>query len=181
VKLDNRALGVLLSLTFTGAALTGLTCAPNEGALPTHSSGGTSALDPARPPLLSLRVGAPAPNLPLLDKDGNPYRPSGYHGRRVVLAFFRDSPECVQFAPQWEKLHRRSPDVIILGIATNGPGEIDGFRRATKVTFPLLFDRDYDRHRLDEQIRCPSTVAIDEEGRITSLSGPDQVPTGSSR
>jgi peroxiredoxin len=173
MRIDNRTLPVLLFLLLGCAALalTFLTGAHKDAAFHATAPGRSLDQDPTAPSLFPLRVGTPAPDLPLLDRDGGTYRLSQFRGRRVLLAFFRDSPDCVRFAPKWEKLNRRSPEVMVLGISTNGPGDVDRFRRATKVTFPLLFDRDYDRDRLDEHIQCPSSAAIDEDGIIVSLSG----------
>lgn len=170
MKLDKRTHGILLAvLTFTALALSYHASTRGVATTPTGSAR-LPDQDLTTPPHITLRVGDPAPNLPLMVKNGTLQRPFDYRGQRVVLVFFRDNPECVSFVRRLEKQRRRAPEVVVLGVSTNGPGEIDGFRSKTKVTFPLCFDRDYDHDRLDQQIQCPYSVSIDENGIISSIT-----------
>jgi peroxiredoxin len=121
----------------------------------------------------ALEVGGLAPDFTLSDYDGKAYRLSEFHGRRVLLTFFCGCSKCRSLAPEWDRLHRASHRVAVLGIAGLGPAHADEFRQATHVTFPILFDSGYAvaaRYRSSE---CPRCWVVDERGRVAWTNRPE--------
>jgi peroxiredoxin len=169
MRTSNRTLFglLLLLLVFAALRLTLLTAARKGADQPSTALG----RDPTAQPFPLLQVGAPAPDAPLLDWDSHEYRLSDYRGHRVLVAFFCESPRCDHLASQWDKIHQQAPDLIVLGISTHGPQYVSRFRQETHVTFPLLFDPNYQFARSADRAPCPSSAVIDEDGIVVYLSG----------
>jgi peroxiredoxin len=164
----NLALFGLLLLLLVVAAyrLTILTAACNGAGQPSLALD----RDPTARSFPQLQVGALAPDAPLLDRDGAEYALSCFPGHKLLVAFFCDSPRCVRYAAQWERIHREAPDLIVLGVSTRGPQCISGFRQETGVTFPLLFDPNYHFASPNDRVTCPRSAVIGEDGRVVYLS-----------
>jgi peroxiredoxin len=168
MRSSNRILfGLVLLLLVVAALRLTLLTASRKGA-DQHST--PLREDPTARPFPLLQVGAPSPDAPLLDREGHEYHLSDYRGYRVLLGFFCESPRSVYLASQWEKIHQQAPEVIVLGVSTHGPQDVPGFRQETHVTFPLLFDPNYQFARPDDRAPCPSAAVIDAEGVVVYLS-----------
>lgn len=169
MRTSNRIVFGLLLLVLVVAALrlTRVTAPRNGAGQPSTGLGQV----PMAQPFPRLQIGAPAPDAHLLDWEGREYRLSDYHRQRVLVAFFCDSPQCIHLASQWEKIHQQAPDVIVLGISTRGPQVVLRFRQETHVTFPLLFDPNYQFARPEDRTPCPSAAVIDEGGTVVYLFG----------
>jgi peroxiredoxin len=65
-----------------------------------------------------------------------------------------------------------APEVVVLAVASLGPGRMVSFRRDTHTTFPMLFDAYGNVASRYRSVACPRSWIIDEEGRIRYSSRP---------
>ena len=110
-----------------------------------------------------------APDFELVDTDGGTVRLSDLRGRPVVLNFWATwCGPCRIEIPAFSRYAEAHPDVVVLGVATDGTAsELRAARKKLDIRYPVLVaDREtvqaYDVHTL------PTTVVVDAEGRVDS-------------
>jgi peroxiredoxin Q/BCP len=93
-----------------------------------------------------LAVGDPAPDITLLDADGQPVSLADFAGRRVIVYFYPAAmtPGCttqaVDFTAAISELSAAGLEVV--GISPDTPEKLAQFRDLQSVAFPLLADPD---------------------------------------
>jgi peroxiredoxin len=88
----------------------------------------------------------------------------------MLLGFFRGDTPDTCLVHEWERIYRSSPDIVVLGISVSGPGGGSDFRQRTHVTFPLLFDRNYQFAKPHAPADYPITAVVNEAGKVTYAS-----------
>ena len=91
-----------------------------------------------------LETGMKAPDLSLLDKDGNTVKLSDFQGKKVVLYFYPkdNTPGCTRqacaFAASYERF--RTQDVVVIGISKDSVASHLKFAQKYDLPFILLSD-----------------------------------------
>lgn len=113
-----------------------------------------------------LWPGAVAPNNLLLDRNGKQYRLDAFRGRRVTMVVFDTCSRCLRSIALWERIQRREPERLILGVSPLGPQTVLHFPKAGAVTLPLLFDPDYMLSHTERLPKCGTQVNIAPDGTV---------------
>lgn len=118
------------------------------------------------------KVGQRAPHLELMDLAGNYVQLSDYRGKKVLVNFWATwcSP-CRDELPDMQQIYEDfSDDLIVLGVnltmAEPSVEEVRSFIEETKVTFPIVLDRESHALNVYRVIVYPTTFVLDEEGII---------------
>ncbi|MCK8671409.1 thioredoxin-dependent thiol peroxidase [Rhodococcus sp. HM1] len=129
-----------------------------------------------------LAPGDPAPELTLLDADGNEVSLSDYRGRKVIVYFYpaASTPGCTKqacdFRDNLAELNDAGLDVV--GISPDKPAKLAKFRDKEELTFPLLSDPEKttltawgafgEKKMYGKTVTgvIRSTFLVDEEGKI---------------
>lgn len=124
----------------------------------------------------SLKLGAPAPQISLLDLAGERFDNESFLGQRVLLLFWDPKcPYCQQMTQELCRWEQNSPDgapVLVLICSADAESCRDpGCKSLT------LLDSDYAVTTLFGVVSHPSGILLDEEGRIASslARGPSKV------
>jgi thiol-disulfide isomerase/thioredoxin len=116
------------------------------------------------------RVAAPAVTVPALD-GGKPVTLAAFRGHPVLLNFWASWCEpCTKEMPTLVTFAKEHPGLDVVGLAVNDrPGDSRRFARKVGADFTLGIDRDADvAAEFDATTGLPTTVIIDQEGRIAS-------------
>lgn len=168
VKRDVSAWRANLSVPwrwFIGVALVGLV-SHNALLQAGHSNGHEARVYQ----LETISPAVPAPALDLAGLDGTLYQLSDYQGRVVVVNFWSTwCAPCRREMPAledaWQRL--RPSGVMVLGVAIqDDPEMVERFLQETRVTFPILIDRDGGVSQRWSFSGIPATFVLDKEGRI---------------
>jgi peroxiredoxin len=119
-------------------------------------------------------VGTVAPDFALPDSEGHILRLSTLRGRMVLLSFLCACSRCRDLAPEWQRVHQAFPEVAVPGIAALGPAHIQEFRRATRATFPMLFDAGYTVANRYGSLECPRSWLLDASGEVVWTAHPEE-------
>ena len=132
-----------------------------------------------------LAIGAPAPDVALLNDEGKTVRISDFRGQKVVLYFYPkdDTPGCTKeacaFRDGTAELKKRG--AVVLGVSIDPVDSHQKFKRKFSLNFPLLADVDkqaveaygvwkeksmYGKTFLGIE---RTTFLIDEQGRIARI------------
>lgn len=108
-----------------------------------------------------------APDFTLLDLDGRPVSLSDFRGRTVVLNFWATwCGPCRVEIPSIAAFSQDHPDVVVLGIAADGPvGKLRAEARELGATYPVLQNDGevFDRYGITTY---PTTVFVTPDGGI---------------
>jgi cytochrome c biogenesis protein CcmG/thiol:disulfide interchange protein DsbE len=132
-------------------------------ALPFAPGCGPRPLPPSSP---SPLLGKPAPAFRRVAIDGSTIDTAALRGQTVVLKVFaRYCEPCKRTLPAVERLHKKNPRVVFLGISEDETEEeAQQMVSAFALTFPVLLDRGnvlLGRLRISEM---PATFLIDRAG-----------------
>lgn len=113
-------------------------------------------------------VGGPAPSFARPTLRGDRFDVASVRGKTVVIKFFaRYCEPCKRTLPAVEALHRRRPEIVLLGISEDENEEqARGVVSEFGLTFPVVFDRDNvlsGRFRVSEM---PATFVLDGAGVV---------------
>ena len=124
--------------------------------------------------------GSAAPNIKLLNQDGDTVALSSFKGRKVLIYFYpkADTPGCTTQSCALRDIAEEIGDTIIIGISPDAPAKLKKFDDKYSLGFTLLSDED---HAVAEQFGVwveksmygrkymgvqRSSFLIDEKGRI---------------
>ena len=121
-----------------------------------------------------------APNIKLLNQDGDTVALSSFKGRKVLIYFYpkADTPGCTTQSCALRDIAEEIGDTVIIGISPDAPAKLKKFDDKYSLGFTLLSDED---HAVAEQFGVwveksmygrkymgvqRSSFLIDEKGRI---------------
>ena len=124
--------------------------------------------------------GSAAPNIKLLNQDGDTVALSSFKGRKVLIYFYpkADTPGCTTQSCALRDMAEEIGDTVIVGISPDAPAKLKKFDDKYSLGFTLLSDED---HAVAEQFGVwveksmygrkymgvqRSSFLIDEKGRI---------------
>ena len=124
--------------------------------------------------------GSAAPNIKLLNQDGETVALSSFKGRKVLIYFYpkADTPGCTTQSCALRDIAEEIGDTVIIGISPDAPAKLKKFDDKYSLGFTLLSDED---HAVAEQFGVwveksmygrkymgvqRSSFLIDEKGRI---------------
>lgn len=124
--------------------------------------------------------GSAAPNIKLLNQDGDTVALSSFKGRKVLIYFYpkADTPGCTTQSCALRDIAGEIGDTVIIGISPDAPAKLKKFDDKYSLGFTLLSDED---HAVAEQFGVwveksmygrkymgvqRSSFLIDEKGRI---------------
>lgn len=124
--------------------------------------------------------GSAAPNIKLLNQDGETVALSSFKGRKVLIYFYpkADTPGCTTQSCALRDIAEEIGDTVIIGISPDAPVKLKKFDDKYSLGFTLLSDED---HAVAEQFGVwveksmygrkymgvqRSSFLIDEKGRI---------------
>lgn len=124
--------------------------------------------------------GSAAPNIKLLNQDGDTVALSSFKGRKVLIYFYpkADTPGCTTQSCALRDIAEEIGDTVIIGISPDAPVKLKKFDDKYSLGFTLLSDED---HAVAEQFGVwveksmygrkymgvqRSSFLIDERGRI---------------
>ena len=124
--------------------------------------------------------GSTAPNIKLLNQDGDTVALSSFKGRKVLIYFYpkADTPGCTTQSCALRDIAEEIGDTVIIGISPDAPAKLKKFDDKYSLGFTLLSDED---HAVAEQFGVwveksmygrkymgvqRSSFLIDEKGRI---------------
>ena len=124
--------------------------------------------------------GSVAPNIKLLNQDGDTVALSSFKGRKVLIYFYpkADTPGCTTQSCALRDIAEEIGDTVIIGISPDAPAKLKKFDDKYSLGFTLLSDED---HAVAEQFGVwveksmygrkymgvqRSSFLIDEKGRI---------------
>ena len=124
--------------------------------------------------------GSAAPNIKLLNQDGDSVALSSFKGRKVLIYFYpkADTPGCTTQSCALRDIAEEIGDTVIIGISPDAPAKLKKFDDKYSLGFTLLSDEDhavagqfgvwveksmYGRKYMGVQ---RSSFLIDEKGRI---------------
>ncbi|MEC7580154.1 MAG: thioredoxin-dependent thiol peroxidase [Actinomycetota bacterium] len=124
--------------------------------------------------------GSAAPNIKLLNQDGDTVSLSTFKGRKVLIYFYpkADTPGCTTQSCALRDIAEEIGDTVIIGISPDAPAKLKKFDDKYSLGFTLLSDED---HAVAEQFGVwveksmygrkymgvqRSSFLIDEKGRI---------------
>ena len=92
-----------------------------------------------------LTAGDKAPNLDLVDQDGNEVNLSTFNGRKVFVYFYpkADTPGCTQQSCLLRDIARQVATTAIVGISPDPSTKQKKFDTKYELGFPLLADTDH--------------------------------------
>ena len=124
--------------------------------------------------------GSAAPNIKLLNQDGDTVALSSFKGRKVLIYFYpkADTPGCTTQSCALRDIAEEIGDTVVIGISPDAPAKLKKFDDKYSLGFTLLSDED---HAVAEQFGVwveksmygrkymgvqRSSFLIDEKGRI---------------
>lgn len=116
-------------------------------------------------------VGAPAPEISLLTREGTPFRLSEARGKVVVVNFWASwCAPCREEMPGFEAAYQeRSSDVLFVGVNTTSVdtrAEALAFAERLGVTFPIVMDTEGVAQRTYGVRGLPATFFIGRDGTM---------------
>ena len=142
-----------------------------------NSMGGASPQTP--PPVrqvpqnpLQSWVGKPAPEIKMIDLEGNIHRISRLKGKKVILDFWTTwCPPCKKAIPNLIKLAgSEGSDLVILGLSNESSDKLVPFAKETKMNYPVIAYNDKDLPAPYNKVTAiPTLFLIDSEGVIQDV------------
>lgn len=120
-----------------------------------------------------LSKGKLAPDFTLKRLNGGESSLSDFRGEKVMLNFWATwCPPCRAEMPDMEKFYQNE-DVTILAVnmtqTEKARGDVNAFVQDFDLSFPILLDEDLDVVREYQVNPVPTSVFIDEEGKVQSI------------
>lgn len=112
---------------------------------------------------------AQAAGFDLTDTQGHRHRLADYSGRWVVVNFWATwCVPCIQEIPEIAAFARTHPDVVVIGVATDGEDVAKVKRFAAKVghKYPLVVSNAGVEKQLGHPYALPTTRVFDPQGRV---------------
>jgi len=117
-----------------------------------------------------LEIGQLAPDFATVTLDGTPVRLADYRGQAVLLNFWATwCGPCRIEMPIFERSYRQHAAAGFVVLAVNNretPETIATFRDALRLSFPIALDPDGAIQRQYGILNYPSTLLLDQSGRI---------------
>jgi peroxiredoxin len=112
-----------------------------------------------------------APDFTLLNLEGEAVTLSDYRGQWVVLNFWATwCGPCRTEIPAFSEFADENPDVVVLGVATDGKAEtLIPAAQDLGITYPVLVDPDGISASLYKVNTIPTTVVVSPEGTIETI------------
>lgn len=116
------------------------------------------------------------PSLRGLTLDGRAVKPSGLHGKIVVVKFFaKYCVPCQHTLPELVSLAQERGDIAVIGVAEDAArSDVESMIRSYGLSFAVMHDREQTiagRFRVTE---LPVTFIADQSGSIRWVGGADQ-------
>ncbi len=128
---------------------------------------------PAKTARPEVKIGSPAPDFILADRDGNPINLSDLRGKVVILNFWASwCQPCRDEMPDLQTLADEYADrgLVVLGINNtyiDDKNDALAFLDELKITFPNVFDEDGDVSVMSYSIYgLPTSIWIDPAGTV---------------
>jgi cytochrome c biogenesis protein CcmG, thiol:disulfide interchange protein DsbE len=127
---------------------------------------------PRLAPGLDAMVAKPAPDFAL------PVVANGENGARMKLSELRDKVVVIDFWASWcgpcavqapilERVAKRNPEVVVLGInVDDAPELVQRYAAAKNLSYPILADLDGEAQQAYQATTLPTVVIIDRQGNI---------------
>ncbi|MGS2776441.1 TlpA disulfide reductase family protein [Robertmurraya sp. GLU-23] len=122
---------------------------------------------------VGIKLENQAPNVQVMDLNGNQVSLSDYRGKKVLLNFWASwCPPCKAEMPHMEELYKEHKDdgfVILALNMTNTEDSLEdvtAFVRDQKLTFPILLDEKGEVYAEYEILAYPTSYFIDSTGVI---------------
>ena len=92
-----------------------------------------------------IEVGSSAPNITLLNQDGDRVSLSSFKGRKVLVYFYpkADTPGCTTQSCGLRDIAGEIGDTVIIGISPDAPAKLKKFDEKYSLGFTLLSDEDH--------------------------------------
>ncbi|NDI01194.1 MAG: thioredoxin-dependent thiol peroxidase [Actinobacteria bacterium] len=89
--------------------------------------------------------GSAAPNIKLLNQDGDTVALSSFKGRKVLIYFYpkADTPGCTTQSCALRDIAEEIGDTVIIGISPDAPAKLKKFDDKYSLGFTLLSDEDH--------------------------------------
>lgn len=112
-----------------------------------------------------------APDFDLKAIDGKAIRLSEYRGHKVILHFWATyCPPCVKEMPLFQRIMRQNAKVDVIGVNVGqSRGTVASFGKSNGLSFPLVIDATGTASDLYRIQALPTTVLVDERGRIARI------------
>ncbi len=108
-----------------------------------------------------------APDFSLRSLSGEPIALAGLRGRPVLLNFWASwCGPCRFELPALRRFAEARPDVAVLGVAHDEPGDLRATAAEAGTPYPILLDFDGSISERYGVKTLPTTVAIDADGRV---------------
>lgn len=125
-----------------------------------------------------VKIGEQAPDFTIKYTNGKQEKLSQYRGKVIMLQFTASwCPVCIKEMPFIEeeiyKEHKDNKDFAIFGIdLKEDKATIDKFRKATKITYPIIMDEDGKIFELyaEKDAGVTRNIIIDKDGKIAFLT-----------
>ncbi len=123
-------------------------------------------------------IGKPAPELEVMDIQGNPVSLAEFKGKTVLLDFWTTwCPPCLADAPALDKLFRKygGKELMIVGISMNEErGVVENFLRSHPHSFPVVLTSENEMPRPYQIGVFPTYMVIGPDGTLTTALEGDQ-------
>ncbi len=123
-------------------------------------------------------IGKPAPELEVMDIEGNPVSLAELKGKTVLLDFWTTwCPPCVADAPALDKLYRKygGKELMIVGISVNEErGVVENFLKKHPHNFPVVLTSENEIPRPYQIGIFPTYMVIGPDGTLTKALEGDQ-------
>lgn len=113
-------------------------------------------------------VGAPAPDVSIVDADEHETAVHRLRGRRCIFAFWQAwSAPCLEELRRLQVRQQEDPDVLIVALHAGALTEnVDALRKQFGLTYRIVADAEHRAARAFG-VRCwPTTVTLDADGRV---------------
>lgn len=122
---------------------------------------------------VGLEVGSIAPDISLMDMDGNQMKLSDLKGKKVFLNFWATwCPPCREEMPDIEKMKEKyGNDLTIIAVSSaESKDTVAAFLQEYSYTFSIYLDEDSSISRTYQLSAIPTSYFIDEDGIIQQKS-----------
>lgn len=123
-------------------------------------------------------AGKPAPDLQVMDLQGNPLSLADLKGKTVLLDFWNTwCPPCLADAPALDKLYTRygGKDLAIVGVSVNEDrSTVEAFLKKHPHAYPIVLTTENEMPRPYEIGTFPTYIVISQDGSVAAAAQGDQ-------